>query len=201
MTWPAAAKLVIDQTGFAVAAALFFGAGALTAVPVVRHRVRFLLALPRWFAGLIQRVLQSNPSAVSLGLFIFAFNGTAIFIYMLTGLVPGLPPIVAFLTGLNVMAAGMMGQADLASARIRKDVPLSAQCGVLTFLLELPCFWYAIALGGTFPVTLWGLFGGESVEPLQERVLAYAMVILPVLAVSAFVEAHAVTAAFGRGDG
>ena len=71
---------------------------------------------------------------------------------------------------------------------------LAQSCGLLVLLLELPCFFYAIALG---------LGMGHQVQSgdmayipaLAVRARAYAAVILPILLASAVAEAIAVRGA------
>jgi len=190
-------SLILDHAGYAVAMALVFGAGAVFAFPVLRWRVGPLLVLPAWFARRIERMMRHAPSRIGLGAYIFLFNGTAILLYMLTGLVPGAPAIVAFVTGMNVMLAGMMSRPLPVQATSSGSLSLLARiCAVVTFCLELPCFWCAMAMGWTIYLP-----DGERLIRAQDRIVAYGLVILPLLAVSAFAEAHAVLSALNHGDG
>ena len=173
--------------------ALLFAAGGLAALPALRHRVEPLLALPRRFARMIAAVLAKGPSVPKLALVIFLFNGCAMFCYMMTGLIPWLPAAVVFLTGLNVVAAGMIGKETSPpperGARLTKGAAL---CGLLTFLLELPCFWFAMAMGWTMTPRLPELLRGADAGGIKARIAAYATVLLPLLALSAAAEAYAV---------
>ena len=196
MNFTASAGLVLEHTGAAVAMALMFGAGAVTALPILRRRVDFLLVVPRWFARTLARVLAAEPPMPSLALLIFAFNGSAILVYMLTGLIPLVPAVVAFATGLNVVAAALLGKETLTPPKTQRHLPFpAALCGGLTFLLELPCFWYAMAMGWTLKPNIAELMRGADAAPIRNRVVAYVMIILPMLAVSAVAEAYAVTEA------
>jgi len=190
--------------------ACLFGAGMLLAIPVHRRRIGALLALPRFFARMLHRILKRNPSTVYLATFIFLFNGTAIFLYMLSGVAPRLPAVVAFFTGLNVALTSIMAQKEL--PRIRQPAAddeaaanafsVTAQLGAaLTFVLELPCLWFALAMGMSISPSLAGILRGEDTGPLRERVLVYVMIILPALAISALAEAHAVCSAFRAAGG
>jgi len=186
-------KLVLRHTGMAGAMALIFFAGALCALPVLRWQVRALLVVPRWFAGTLARVINAGLSVPELALFIFLFNGSAMLAYMLSGLIPWLPAVVTFSTGLNVVAAGLLGKESMPPPQTSRRVPLSgALCGGLTFVLELPCFWYTMAMGWTMEPHIIGLLKGTNAVPLLNRLIAYAIIVLPVLAVSAFAEAYAV---------
>ena len=190
-------RFVLGHTRTALSMALLFAAGALSAGPIMRYRIRFLLTPPEWFAKTLGRILDTRPSAPRLALFIFCFNGSAIFLYMLTGVIPWLPALVVFMAGLNVLAAGMLSQREAPAARAG-DRPLPAPariCALLTFLLELPSLWYAMAMGWTMRTPIWDLLRGAELTPLRRRALAYLLVILPVLAISAAAEAYAVTQA------
>ena len=193
------ARFLVGHTGYAVAMALVFFAGMTFAVPVLRWQVGFLLLLPRWFAGRIERIMSSGPSFPGLGAFIFLFNSGMMLLDMLTGLVPWLPAFVTFLTGLNVALAGFMGRSGAGPERVADPLPFSARlCAALTFCLELPCFWYTMAMGWTMTARFVDVFRGGNMGSVRQRVVAYVIVILPLLAVSAFAEAHAVRSALQR---
>lgn len=195
--WWNSLRLVLHHTPQAGIAALLFIAGVLSAVPVLRWRVEFLLRMPRSFAGWLREIMDKRPSVLRLAAFIFSFNGTAILCYMLTGVLPGLPYVVAFWTGLNVALAGLLvretGAPDVVA---RSPTRWERLCGILTFVLELPCFWYALGLGMTIRLGFSRGVRDLDWTSLADRVWAYALVILPVLALSALVEAYAVTAPY-----
>jgi len=193
------ARFILGHTGYALAMALIFGAGAVFSFPVMRWQVRPLLFFPKWFARTLERFMAAAPSRGRLALFIFSFNGSVMLLYMLTGFVPGMPALVAFMTGLNVMLAGFMGRSKVLSQKTVKPLSLSARvCAVLTFCLELPCFWYTMAMGWTMESRLSHVWRSAGMASAQERIVTYAMIILPLLMISALAEAHAVVSAFGE---
>ena len=194
-------KLIVHHTSLAVGMAFIFGAGAAFSMPVLRWQVKPLMYFPKKFARLIERIVSSHPHRLRLALFIFLFNGSAIFLYMLTGLVPGLPLAVAFLTGLNVALASLLGRPRISTGEGAPVLSASARiCALLTFFLELPCFWYAMALGWTLKTRLPDIFTGTNLSSARERVVAYLVVILPLLGVSALAEAHAVMSSLAGSD-
>lgn len=65
-------------------------------------------------------------------------------------------------------------------------------CVILVALLELPAFWFAIALGTSLSRHWLPLAGPGVAESILARMTAYVTVIVPVLAISAAVEAVAV---------
>ena len=190
-------KFILSHTWLAAAATLLFAAGAMCAMPVLRWRIRPLLILPEWLALRLQSIIEATPSVVGLGLFIFAFNGSAMFLYMLTGVLPGMPALIVFLTGLHVALAALISQrrGPQPPAAPRHLPALARTCAGLTFLLELPCFWYTMAMSWTLRAGMTGEWQRVTMNAIRERATAYLLVILPVLAVSALAEAYAVTSA------
>lgn len=185
---------ILGHTWGAAAAALFFAAGAACAIPVLRHRVRFLMATASRFLKILRHIYDTRPSTFFLGLFIFVWNGTIIGISMLTGLVPWLPVIMVFILGLNVMLTSILGQKAFQGEHLKLWRPslFGRACAILTFLLELPCLWFSIAMGLSMEANLLEVFRGEGVEDIRKRVAAYVIVILPLLLISALAEAYAV---------
>jgi hypothetical protein len=188
-------SFLFSHTPQAVLMAGLFGLGGAAAWVALRWRVEFLLAAPRAFAGLLRSVMDRRPPWPALALFIFGFNGAAMLAYMLTGVLPWGAHAVAFLTGLNVVAAGFLAREAAPAWPPPVVAPLAQLCGALTFLLELPCFWYAMAMGATIEPDIVGMIAAGSAAPLWPRIQAYVLIILPALAVSAMAEAYAVSRA------
>jgi hypothetical protein len=189
------ARFLLQRMPYACLAALLFLAGAACATPVYRRRMEWLISFPRWVALRLRGIREKKPSAPALGLFIFAFNGVAMLVYMLLGIIPGVAALITFLTGLNVILIGLIAREFPSDEPApRRAPPLSVRiCGLLTLLLELPCFWF------TMGMTLWPkpaifdmLHSGDFSE-IRTRIIAYVTIILPILFVSAMVEAYAVS--------
>ena len=151
MSYPEAFALIASHWRGALGMMLLFFGGALLAIPVYNARVKILLWLPRRFARMLLRILKAQPGPLRLGAFIFLFNVNAIFLYMLTGVVPFAPVVVCLWAGLNVSLASGMAQRFLPRPDPEtQDLPWTARLGaLLTFLLELPCLWFALAIGQT----------------------------------------------------
>ena len=111
-----------------------------------------------------------------------------------------MPAVLAFATALNVALASWFAQREIRLDGVRRQPlgSLARVCGIVTFLLELPCFWYAIAIGLRMKASIPGLWRGEGSGDIWLRVRAYVIVILPLLAVSALAEAYAVTQSLAR---
>jgi hypothetical protein len=176
------------------AAAVLFLAGMACATPVYQRRMEGLLSFPRWVARKLRGIRERKPSVAALGLFIFAFNGVAMLVYMLLGIIPGLAALISFFTGLNIILIGLLAR-EMPSDDVgpRRVPPISVRiCGLLTLLLELPCFWF------TMGMTIWmkpsplAMWRSADWSPIAQRVTAYLTIILPILFVSAMAEAYAV---------
>ena len=200
MSYLEALSLLWKHCWGAFGMALLFGAGMLLAIPVHRRGVRVLLYMPDLFACLLGHILK-RTSTPRLAAFIFLFNAIAIFLYMLTGVIPYLPAATALSTGLNVALTSIIAQDRLPLRNPSATrLPITARIGaVLTFVLELPCLWLSLAMGMTITPNLLGLLRGDDLAPLRARALAYALVIVPTLALSALAEAHAVHSVFHPG--
>jgi hypothetical protein len=189
------AEFLLHHTLHACAAAALFAAGMACAAPVYQARVEWLLSFPRWVALKLRRIREKKPSVPALGLFIFAFNGVAMPVYMLLGIIPGLAALITFLTGLNVILIGLLAR-EIPSddAAPLGTPPISVRiCGLLTLLLELPCFWYTMGMTLWMKPSLFEMWQSADGSPIVQRVTAYLTIILPILFVSAMVEAYAVS--------
>ena len=193
-----------------------FFVGLISAGIVLRYRIGFLAAFPSWLVGKLSKFLSGNPGVLSLFFVIVVFNSCAMFVYMMTGtLLHLLPTIICFLTGMNIgIVSGAMPAIAMAPVKREEETESSdsvepsagetnalseatARAGLrrqlvtmsVVALLELPAFWFAVAMGTTLPM-VWTLKSGAAfVEGLAPFITAYATVIVPVLTISAFVEA------------
>ena len=126
-------EFLLHHTLYAGAAAVLFAAGMACATPVYQRRMERLLSFPRWVALKLRGIREKKPSVPALGLFIFAFNGVAMLVYMLLGIIPGLAALISFFTGLNVILIGLLAREmpsdDAGPARARRRSPsASAAC-------------------------------------------------------------------------
>lgn len=203
----AASELLADDVGFLTAhwketfsAAVLFFVGVLGAAVVVKDDDSLLVRANEWIVRQLLRAFGKGSSA-RIAAVIFALNGCAIFVYMMSGGLVVLPWVFALLTGLNVGLSTMRMRSEALASRFAEfaeEYPeeLVKLCGVLVLLLELPCFWVSIGMGMRlgFDMTrsfTWGQFERLS----QQRVEAYLAVVLPLLAISAVCEAIAIKGA------
>jgi hypothetical protein len=224
-------KLFIDNARFVFAsdhhlqlaglAAMTFFAGMASAIIAVRYKIDFLTGFPLWIMRQLARFLQACPHILPILCLIAVFNSLAIGIYMLTGIIPMLPMIVCFLTGMNVGIATLAGGemlpipvkppppppeeeplAEGDSARIISVVITPTGClraisFVLVMALELPSLWFAIAMGTT--LESWWLADDKTLAltaGIEQRLIAYAVIIVPILIISAALEAIGIVLTF-----
>lgn len=176
-----------------------FFCGFPLAVLAMRHEVRSLLALPLWIHRLGKKYLTPRLNPALLFAFIFLFNTTAIFVYMISGGLVILPIVFDVFTGLNVCVIMLAAARESAEEEpSTKAMPARAWVGFLSLFsvaVELSVFWLAIGMGIRLGHAMraeftWAAFSGAA-EP---RIVAYLLVLVPALALSALAEAIAVSA-------
>ncbi len=176
-----------------------FFCGFPLAVLAMRHEVRGLLALPLWIHRLGKKYLTPQLSPAFLFAFIFLFNTAAIFVYMISGGLIILPIVFAVFTGLNVCVIMLASARESTGEEPHPNAPPGrAWVGFLSLFsmaVELSAFWLAIGMGIRLGNVMqaeftWAAFAGAA-EP---RIIAYVIILVPALALSAAAEAAAVTA-------
>ncbi len=189
----------VQHFGLACEAALLFLVGVLLAFPVVKLGSPRLTWLPLILFRMVRRMLGTHPGMTRLWSLIFGFNGTVMLLYMASGVHPGIPAAISILTGYNIavillVAAKAEDLDGLAVSPVSGWKPgkwVAGICGLAVLLLELPCFWYSIAMGIRLGQAI--VAGQTSyVEGITVRLHAYVLLILPTLLVSAVCEAIAI---------
>jgi len=196
-----------DHLRLALDAMLLFVVGLFLAWPVVHYRVRAVARLPLAVFRMVLRFLGPSPSLSRLVGLIFGFNATALFVYMASGFHHLLPMVFGIWTGMNVGIIMAMGgsephltpQARVSPGQWVPPAGLAVVCAPLVLALELPCFWFAIAMGISM---------GHQVEAgrtayaqaLALRAQAYAAVIAPLLFLSAVAEAVAIRGSLAHNE-
>jgi len=191
--------LIVQHFVLACLAAVLFFAGAALAGFAVKRGPAFLTRLPLVLFKGVRRLIGDRPGVPRLVLVIFGFNGTAMFLYMASGYRPFIPLAIDVLTGFNIavilLLAGQEqasgGSAAPACCRWTPSERLTAVCGVAVLLIELPSFWYSIAMGVTLGREALGGQAGYA-PALALRAGVYARLVLPALLVSALCEAVAI---------
>jgi len=194
--------LLVDHFRLALHAGLLFGVGLFVAWPVVRYRLTGVAWLPRRIFGLIVSLMGSRPTLSRMALVIFLFNSTVMFLQMAVGFHSFVPKVLCIWTGMNVGV--MMGFAGESAGMIREAarrregfIPppsLTLLCSLLVMLLELPCYFYALAMGMKLGHVVQG---GRAayLAALEPRALAYVLFLAPALLVSAVAESVSIRGA------
>jgi len=180
-------------------AALISGSGSVLAFFIVKQGNKWLIGLPLLLFQLVRILIGVHPGLLRFSMVIFGFNSTAIALYMSSGFHPFVPAMIALITGYNIMVILlMMGKTlendvmDMSPKATWAPGPvLTNFCGLAVLFLELPCFFYAIAMGISLGQQI---MAGEVdySQGMAIRLQAYAMVIVPALFISAICETIAI---------
>ncbi|MBS3763377.1 MAG: stage II sporulation protein M [Planctomycetes bacterium] len=190
----------INHSRLALHSALLFGVGLFAAVPVVRYKLSAVGWLPRRIFEIVLRFMGRRPVFWRVAGVIWLYNSAVMLLFLASGFHPLLPKLFAVWTGLNVGIVGvetsknngwMAGRmTEISETGWQPPASLAPVCGLLVFVLELPCFWYTLAMG----IRLGHMVQkGESYARLfGERAEAYFALIFPLLLVSAILETIAI---------
>ena len=194
--------IFVDHFSLAVDGALLMAVGLFIAIPVVKYRLGFLQRVPLGVMKIISMLMGERAGVLRMVCVIWLFNSTVMFLYMASGFHPMLPKIFGIWTGLNigVVMAHSHGEAQegrggflpaVPEGSWRPPRPLAGLCGLLVLFIELPCFFYSIALGmGMGGEIAWG--GVPYSEAFPQRAAVYGAVIFPLLLISAIAETIAI---------
>ncbi|NQT88614.1 stage II sporulation protein M [bacterium] len=189
-------SLLWDHVGLGGVAAVLFVAGLGTSAAVVRHDVRWLMAMPLWVVRRVMGFIAPSFPPVRVFLLIFLFNSVAIFFYMASGVLIVAPAAVAFLTGMNIGVIVLRSREiglPAPTGEPREIPPWVGPCGMAVIALELPCFWMAMAMGIRMGQALSRNYTtARLAELFTPRAIAYACVIVPILCISALAETAAI---------
>jgi hypothetical protein len=194
--------LLVRHATLAMHAALLFAAGVFAGIPVIWFNVKPLQWLPVQVFRLVSRLMGRAPGILRMTLVIWLFNSAAMFVYMASGVHPMLVKVVGIWVGMNVVVAAVAGGREeetmraLASwpeERWRPSAQLGWACGGVVLVLELPAFWYAIAMGLSLSHEVQS-GAARYLDALSSRAAAYLALIVPALLVSALCESLALRA-------
>ena len=186
--------MLVKHSRLALHAALIFAAGLFAAWPVVRFRLHGVAWLPRQTMRFVTALMGRGPSIFRMTLVIFLFNSAVMFVQMVSGFHPFVPKLFGLWTGLNVGIMTFMTSPtalpSLSTLPKHGWVPpanVTVLGGFLVLALELPCYWFTLAMGMTLGHEVQA--GAFYTMAFTERARAYALIIVPVLLVSAAAEA------------
>jgi len=183
-------------------AMLLFFSGFCSSYLVDRLDIKLLKKFPEWFLSIMARYVNSETSFIGIFLVIFLFNSISIYIYMSSGIFVVLPFIIAFITGMNVGLTVFIPPRHMAGRYHVRE--LTGPLQIIRFLffstavlvLEVTVFSLALGMGMSFGVEAMYLPSAAEfsspilIDLLAARSQAYLLVCVPLLAVSAYMEAN-----------
>lgn len=127
----------VNYTYFFISAVLFL-AGIYSGPVVVEKNIRWLMTYPLYMKLLMEKYFKTKRAFIFLFLIIFSLNNLSLFTSFLSGFLIILPPIVAFITGLNVaiISFELMGWQGIWQILVN---PVA--------WLEFPAAWLSFAMG------------------------------------------------------
>lgn len=200
--------VVKENIYFTWFALLVFFAGFCSSYAVDHFNIKFLIWFPRWFLKKMSKYVNPKAGFMRIFLVIFLFNSISIAAYMISGLFVIFPFIIAFLTGMNIgltvfippkmtIEGYEMGHVH-GAGKLFKLMLFST----FVLVLEIITFSLALGMGMSLAVAMVSVgaaspaaSGGASLflaELLSLRLKTYAIFCLPVLAVSAYMEASVI---------
>lgn len=168
----------VEPTYFVVSAVLFF-TGFLASYPAVKHDVSLLTWYPLWVWRRVREKISPEDPWHLLFVFLLVFNSVSLLVNFVSGFFVFLPPVFAFLLGMNVgvISVEEAGTAGLVSLLFN---PVA--------WLELPAAWISLAIGIQLGTQVAGEGAGVlSVFPHLAEVYLY--VVVPLLVGAALLEA------------
>ena len=203
--------LIKSNIYFTWFALLIFFSGFCFSYLADHFKIRFLTWFPHWFLKFMSRYVNPKASSLKIFLIIFLFNSISIAVYLISGLFVIFPYIIAFLTGMNIgltvfippkitIEGYEMGHPH-GAGKLFKMMFFST----LVMVLEIVTFSLALGMGMSLGIAVAAVSvanpsasAGASMflaELLTMRLRTYILFCVPVLAVSAYMEASVIKGA------
>lgn len=196
--------IIRDNIYFAWFALLIFFAGFCLSYLVDRFKIEFLLWFPHWFIRVISKHVNPKAGFIKIFLVIFLFNSVSIALYMSSGVFIIFPFIIALITGMNIgLTVFIPPHANIEGFNVRAPKSASKMLTMMLFstivlVLEVITFSVALGMGMSLATAVFSS-GAYSIalplflsELLLMRLKAYLLICVPVLAVSAYLEARVI---------
>ena len=211
--------LIKNNIYFTWFALLIFFSGFCFSYLVDHFKIRFLTWFPHWFLKLMSKYVNPKASSLKIFLIIFLFNSISIAVYMISGLFVIFPYIIAFLTGMNIgltvfippttplAGSATGGKANIEGYEMGHPHGAGTMFKMMVFstfvmVLEIVTFSLALGMGMSLGVAVAAVSTanpsastGASMflaELLSMRLRTYILFCVPVLAVSAYMEADVI---------
>jgi hypothetical protein len=192
-------------------ALLIFFSGFCFSYLVDMFNIKFLAWFPHRFLKSMSRYVNPKASFLKIFLIIFLFNSISIAIYMISGLFVILPYIISFLTGMNIgLTVFIPPKASIEGYEMGHPHGAGKMFKMMFFstfvmVLEIITFSLALGMGMSLGIAVAAVStanpsasAGASMflaELLSMRLRTYILFCVPVLAVSAYMEASVIKGA------
>lgn len=199
--------LIKDNIYFTWFAMLIFFSGFCFSYAVDRYKIKFLIWFPKWFISVMFKFINPDSGLIKIFLIIFLFNSFSIALYMSSGIFVILPFLIAFFTGMNIgltvfipPQGNMEGFADRMPKTASKALKMML-FSTLVLVLEVIVFSTALGMGMSLgaAAALKGSMGSNYALFIYGLVLirlkAYIYICIPLLAISAYLEARVIKGA------
>jgi hypothetical protein len=206
-----AAYIIKSNIYFAWLALFIFFSGFCFSWLVDLFNIRFLKWFPCWFMKALSRHVNPKASFTKIFTIIFLFNSISIAFYMISGLFVIFPFIISFLTGMNIgLTVFMPPQVTIEGYEIGRTHEAGSIFKIMIFssfvmVLEVIIFSLALGMGMSLGVAVAVISNanpsaspGASVflaELLSIRLRTYMVICVPILALSAYMEATVIKGA------
>jgi hypothetical protein len=199
-----AVYLIKDNIYFTWFALLVFFSGFCFSYLVDYFNIEFLIWFPHFFIKLLSKYVNPRSSFIKIFLVIFLFNSISIALYMSSGIFVVLPYIIAFFTGMNIgISVFIPPQLNIEGYEVHPAHGIGKALRMilfssLVFICEIIVFSLALGMGmslgaAVLSVETLGLSAAMFVgELLLIRVKAYLFICVPILALSACMEASVI---------
>ncbi|MFC1559779.1 hypothetical protein ACFL4F_01600 [Candidatus Margulisiibacteriota bacterium] len=194
-----ALNIIKDNFYFGWFALLLFFIGFCSSFLVEYFNIKFLKVFPSWFIKTITKFVNPGSGFIRIFLFIFLFNSISIAVYMSSGVFVVLPFIIAFLTGMNIgisvfIPQGKVDKSFKPPARVSAGKAFKVMLfSTLVLILEVLAFSLALGMGISLAISVASNYRYiYIVNLLLLKLEAYLIVCVPVLALSAYLEASVI---------
>lgn len=169
----------INYTYIFISAVLFL-IGINTGPIVVEKNIRWLMAYPLMMKRWMEKYFKTKRAFLILFLIIFSLNNLSLFTSLLSGLFIILPPVAAFLTGLNVsiISFELMGWRGIWQILVN---PVA--------WLEFPAAWLSFAMGFRLSETLLTENFHVTIDAFLSLLPIYFKYVVTLLFIAALLEA------------
>ncbi len=203
--------IIKENIYFTWFALLIFFTGFCFSYLVNYFDLKFLAWFSRWFLKFMSRYVNPKASFMRIFLIIFLFNSISIAIYMASGLFVIFPFIIAFLTGMNIgLTVFIPPEVTLEGYELGRAHGAGNMFKIMLFstfvlVFEIITFSLALGMGMSLGVAMAAVSGASATASneaamfiaglLTLRFKAYLLVCVPILALSAYMEASIIKGA------